>query len=211
MAACIIISSPYVIIASNGMSLNSIDPVEWWGIITPIILSISILIISIVLYLIYSNKQYFVQTDNGKNILIIGSFRKQRRYYLNGSCYVISNDDIKKVSKRKTREDISALFAMFNKKEIVRKVIGKNEEFLIKDKNSEDFFSAGTMPFKYGRMKFIDGKFYKGEFTSSRRRNCVYYKVLKNNVKYNDIVPTCILRLGEKKRKGMQVSDEQNK
>ena len=48
LAACIIISSPYVIIASNGMSLNSIDPVEWWGIITPIILSISILIISII-------------------------------------------------------------------------------------------------------------------------------------------------------------------
>lgn len=205
-SACLLIVAPYIIVGTNGMSMQAINS-KWLWILVSTTLCLSVIIILTVLFIILSNKQYLVKSENGKNILVVGSFRRLRKYYVNGACYIIKNGYVEKVSKRKKKDDIFALFSLFKKNEIMKRVDGNKEVFLIKQKNSEDFFTAGTMPFKYGVMKFANGKFYKGSFSSSKRHNCVYYKVVKNDVKCNDIVPIDILRLVEKKHKGSRTND----
>ncbi len=63
------------------------------------------------------------------------------------------------------------------------------------------------MPYKYGVMKFVNGKFYKGSFSTSQRYHSFYYKAVKNDINYNDIVPIDILRLVEKKHKGSRTNE----
>ena len=162
----------------------------------PATVSVAAIIISIGLWRIYSNRQYLVELENGKNVLVVGSFRRFQKFYFNNSCYIVKNGQVEKV-KAKKRDNIKMLFSQMKRNMIIKKVSENKEVFSIKQKYKEDIFSAGTMPFKYGTMKFKNGKFKKGSYSSSEMSYAIYFKVVKYDIKYHDILPQSILNLLE--------------
>jgi len=164
-------------------------------------LGLAVIIISIILLYNYCRKQYFVECENGKNILIVGGFRRFRKYYVNNRCYVIKKGQAKKI-KYKKRDSIRLLFSEMKKCEIVKKVENNQEIFAVKRKVKEDALSlalGGGLPAKYGEMTFIDGKFKKGRYTSTIKMSyTLHFRVVKYDIKCNDVVPQSILNLFEK-------------
>lgn len=195
--ALFIISAPYIVIATNGYGWQaacypmSITFLTVW---VPIILGIAVVIISAVLFSIYSNKQYIVECENGKTILAKGSFRRFRKYYVGKFGYKVQNGMAWKISAKKG-DTAKTLFSAMKKSPLKKKVSGKKEIFSIAYKDREGFFASGTKPSKYGTMKFINGKFKKGSYTSRTRHNALYIKVVKNDVKFGDVIPSVILNL----------------
>lgn len=162
---------------------------------------LAVIIIFIILLYNYCRKQHFVECENGKNILIVGGFRRFRKYYVNNRCYVIKNGQAQKI-KYKKRDSIRLLFSEMKKCEIVKKVENSKEIFSIKRKVKEDALSlalGGGLPAKYGTMTFVNGKFKKGRYTSTIKMNyTLHFRVVKCGIKYNDIVPQSILNLFKK-------------
>lgn len=163
---------------------------------------LAVIIISIILIYNYCKKQFFIECENGKNILIVGGFRRFRKYYVNNCCYVVRKGQAHKI-KYKKRDSVRLLFSEMKKCDLVRKVSGNKEIFSIQRKIKEDSLSlaiGGGLPAKYSEMTFIDGKFKKGYFTSTIKMSySLHFKVIKDDVKYTDIVPQSILNLVEKK------------
>lgn len=196
ICALFIISAPYLVIATSERGWQSTDSmsITFLTIWVPIILGIAVVIISAVLFSIYANKQYIVECENGKTILAIGSFRRFRKYYVGKFGYKVQNGMAWKISAKKG-DTAKTLFTVMKKSALKKKTSGNKEVFSIAYKDHEDFFSVGTMPSKYGTMKFINGKFKKGSYTSSTRHNALYIKVVKNDVKFGDVIPSVILNL----------------
>lgn len=163
--------------------------------------SLAVIIISIILLYNYCKKQYFVECENGKNILIAGGFRRFRKYYVNNCCYVIKKGQAQKIKYIK-RDSIRLLFSEMKKCEIVKNVVKNKEIFSIKRKIEEDSLSlalGGGLPAKYGKIIFIDGKFKKGHYTSTIKMTYdLHFRVIKQDIKCNDIVPQSILNLFKK-------------
>lgn len=161
---------------------------------------LAVIIISIILLYNYCKKQYLVECENGKNILIIGGFRRFRKYYVNNCCYAIKKGQAHKIRYKK-RDSIRLLFSEMKKCEIVKNAVKNKEVFCIKRKIKEDSLTlalGGGLPEKYGEMTFADGKFKKGRYTSTIKINyTLYFKVIKDDIKYTDIVPQSILNLFE--------------
>ena len=162
---------------------------------------LAVIIISIILLYNYCRKQFFIECENGKNILIVGGFRRFRKYYVNNCCYVINKGQAKKI-KYKKRDNIRVLFSEMKKCEIVKKVENNKEIFSIKRKVEDDALSLGLgggLPAKYRAMTFVDGKFKKGCYTSTIKMNyTLYFRVVKYDIKCKDIVPQSILNLFKK-------------
>ncbi len=163
-------------------------------------LGLAVIIISIALLHIFYRKQYFIENENGKTILVVGGFRRFRKYYVNNRCYKIKKGQAIKI-KYKKRDSIKTLFSAMKKAEIVKNELGNKEVFSIKQKNKEDALSlalGGGLPAKYGEMIFIDGKFKNGFYTSTSTMSyALHFRVAKDNVKCKDIVPHSILKLIE--------------
>lgn len=162
---------------------------------------LAVIIIFIILLYNFCRKQYFVECENGKIILIVGGFRRFRKYYVNNRCYVIKNGQAQKI-KYKKRDSIRLLFSEMKKCEIVKTERDNKEIFSIKRKVKEDAISlalGGGLPAKYGEMTFVDGEFKKGRFASTIKMNyTLHFRVIKNDIKYKDIVPKSILNLLKK-------------
>ena len=163
-------------------------------------LGLAVIIISIALLHIFYRKQYFIENENGKTILVVGGFRRFRKYYVNNRCYKIKKGQAIKI-KYKKRDSIKTLFSAMKKAEIVKNELGNKKVFSIKQKNKEDALSlalGGGLPAKYGGMIFIDGKFKNGFYTSTSTMSyALHFRVAKDNVKCKDIVPHSILKLIE--------------
>lgn len=159
---------------------------------------VAVIIISIILLYNYCKKQYIIECENGKNILIAGGFRRFRKYYVNNSCYVIKKGQAHKI-KYKKRDSIRLLFSEMKKCDLVKKVSENKEIFSIEQKIKEDPLTlalGGGGPAKYGEMTFVDGKFKKGRYTSTIKMTYdLHFKVIKYDIKCNDIVPQSILNL----------------
>ena len=122
---------------------------------------VAVIIISIILLYNYGKKQYWVECENGKNILITGGFHRSRKYYVNNCCYVIKKGQAHKI-KYKKRDSIRLLFSEMKKCELDKNVVKNKEFFSIKRKIKEDSLTlalGGGLPAKYGEMTFVDGKF----------------------------------------------------
>ncbi|MDE7306161.1 MAG: hypothetical protein K2N33_02100 [Clostridia bacterium] len=162
------------------------------------LLGVAVIIILIALLHIFYRKQYFIECENGKIILVVGGFRRFRKYYVNNSCYIIKKGQALKI-KYKKRDSIKILFSAMKKAEIEKNELVNKEVFSIKQKNKEDGISlalGGGLPAKYGEMTFIDGKFKNGFYTSTSTMSyTLHYRVAKDNVKCEDIVPHSILKL----------------
>ena len=163
-------------------------------------LGLAVIIISIALLHIFYRKQYFIENENGKTILVVGGFRRFRKYYVNNRCYKIKKGQALKIKYKKI-DSIKTLFSAMKKAEIVKNELGNKEVFSIKQKNKEDALSlalGGGLPAKYGEMIFIDGKFKNGFYTSTSTMSyALHFRVAKDNVKCKDIVPHSILKLIE--------------
>lgn len=161
---------------------------------------LAVIIISIILLYNYCRIQYFVECENGKNILIVGGFHRFRKYYINNRCYVIKKGQAQKI-KYKKRDNIKLLFSEMKKSELIKKVVNNKEIFSIKQKIKEDALSlalGGGLPAKYGEMTFVDGKFRKGCYTSTIKMNyTLHFRVVKCDIKCNDFVPQIILKILE--------------
>ena len=163
-------------------------------------LGVAVIIILIALLHIFYRKQFLIECENGKIILVIGGFRRFRKYYVNNRCYKIKKGQALKIKYKKI-DSIKTLFSAMKKAEIVKNELGNKEVFSIKQKNKEDALSlalGGGLPAKYGEMIFIDGKFKNGFYTSTSTMSyALHFRVAKDNVKCKDIVPHSILKLIE--------------
>lgn len=162
---------------------------------------LAVIIISVIVLYNYFKKQYLVELQNGKSILIVGGFRRFRRYYFNNGCYTIKKGQAHKITPKK-RETVKLLFSEIRKCEIIKKAEKNKEIYSIKRKVKEDALSlalGGGLPAKYAEMTFVDGKFKKGSYTSTIKMNyTLHFRVVKYDIKYNDIVPQSILNLFKK-------------
>lgn len=162
---------------------------------------IAVIIISIAFLHIYFRKQYLLESDNGKTILVTGGFRRFRKFYVHNLCYKIKNGQALKIKYKKI-DNIKILFSAMKKAETVKETFGNKEIFSIKQKHKEDAISlalGGGLPAKYGVMTFIDGKLKNGGYTSTSTMSyALHFRVLKNNVRCQDILPPDILKLIEK-------------
>ncbi|MDE6001309.1 MAG: hypothetical protein K2G96_03190, partial [Clostridia bacterium] len=104
------------------------------------LLGVAVIIISIALLHIFYRKQYFIECENGKIILVVGGFRRFRKYYVNNSCYIIKKGQALKI-KYKKRDSIKILFSAMKKAEIEKNELVNKEVFSIKQKNKEDGIS----------------------------------------------------------------------
>lgn len=165
-------------------------------------LGLAVIIISIALLHIFYRKQYFIENENGKTILVVGGFRRFRKYYVNNRCYKIKKGQAIKI-KYKKRDSIKTLFSAMKKAEIVKNELGNKEVFSIKQKNKEDALSlalGGGKPAKYGEMVFVGGKFKNGFYASTITMGySLHFRIVQYDIKINDIVPTSILDLIENK------------
>lgn len=158
---------------------------------------VAIIIISIALLHTFYRKQYFIEY-NGKTILVVGGFRCFRKYYVNNSCYIVKKGQAVKI-KYKKRDSFKTLFSAMKKAEIQKTVRGNKEVFSIKRKIKEDSLTlalGGGCPEKYGEMTFVEGKFKSGHYASTSSMSyTLHYKVVKDNINCNDIIPRSILNL----------------
>ena len=191
--AVFLISAPYIMIATSKRGWQSSDTMstEYITVWAPIILAVAVAIIVSVLVYIFANKQYLVECENGETVLAIGSFRRFRKYYVGKFGYEVKNGAAYKISAKKG-DTVKTLFSAIKKCKIQKTVSGNKEVFSIVRKNY-GFFTNRTMPFKHGTIKFIDGKFKKGSYVSSSRRNALHIKVIKNDVNATDVIPSVIL------------------
>lgn len=164
------------------------------------LIGLAVIIISIVMLHMFSKMQFFIECENGKNILIVGGFRRFRKYYVNNSRYIIKKGQAYKITTKKI-DSIKLLFSNMKRAVIVKTVSGNKEIFQIKQKK-EDWLSIGLgggLPAKYGTMTFTNGKFKKGHYTSTSNMSySLHFKVIKDDIKCNDIVPQSILNLFQK-------------
>lgn len=171
------------------------------------LIAISAVIISIILAYIFIGKQYLVENKDGKKILIVGGIRRFRKYYVNRTCYVIKCGQAQRTKAKKTNS-IKKLFSGMKKSRIVKKTSESKETFSIEQKNDEGFLDAalgGGCPVKYGTMTFVKGKFKKGSYIySAKMHSALYFRVVKNDVKCEDIVPQSILNALEKKTRNRE-------
>lgn len=162
---------------------------------------LAIIIISIIALYNYCKKQYLMELPNGKSILIVGGFRRFRKYYVNNTCYAIKEGQAHKITAKK-RETVKLLFSEIKKCDLVKKVVKNKEIYSIKRKTEEDPLTlalGGGLPAKYADMTFVDGKFKKGRYTSTIKMNYdLHFIVTKYDINCNDIVPQCILDLFKK-------------
>ena len=162
---------------------------------------VAVIIISIAFLHIYFRKQYFLESDNGKTILVVGGFRRFRKFYVHNSCYKIKNRQALKIKYKKI-DNIKILFSAMKKAETVKETFGNKEIFSIKQKHKEDAISlalGGGLPAKYGVMTFIDGKLKNGGYTSTSTMSyALHFRVLKDNVRCQDILPPDTLNWLEK-------------
>ena len=170
---------------------------------------VAVIIISIILLYNYSKKQYYVECENGKRILVVGGFSHSRKYYVNNFCYAVKKGQVIRIRAKK-KDTIKILFSQMKRNKIIRKVSGNKENFLIQQKYKEDLIGeilGGCMPVKYGSMIFVNGEFKKGCYTSTAKMNyTLYFKVVKNNIRVEDIVPKCILDFCDKNTKTNKLS-----
>ena len=165
------------------------------------ILGVAVIIISIALIHIYCRKQYFIECENGKIILIVGGFRRFHKYYIDNSCYVIKKGQPLEI-KSKERDSIKILFSEMTNAEVVKTKLGNQEKFSIKQEK-EDSLTIGLgrgKPAKYGEMVFVGGKFKNGFYASTITMGySLHFRIVQYDIKINDIVPTSILDLIENK------------
>ncbi|MDE6613977.1 MAG: hypothetical protein K2K24_00555, partial [Clostridia bacterium] len=123
VCACFLILAPYFMVSFNEKSLQAISTIspKWLEIVVPATVSVAAIIISIGLWRIYSNRQYLVELENGKNVLVVCSFRRFRKFYFNNSCYIVKNGQVEKV-KAKKRDNIKMLFSQMKRNMIIKKV-----------------------------------------------------------------------------------------
>lgn len=166
-------------------------------IIIGVLLGIAVIIISIALFHIYYKKQYYIEYENGKNILVVGGFRRFRKYYVENSCFMIKKGQPSEVTTKKAYS-INLLFSEMGQEKIVKTVSGKKEVFEIKRKE-EDALTLGLgggRSAKFGKMTFIDGMFKSGYYSSISTMNyALHFKVIKGGIKCQDILPASILDL----------------
>ncbi len=161
-------------------------------------LGVAVIIILIALLHIFYRKQFLIECENGKIILVIGGFRRFRKYYVNNRCYKIKKGQALKIKYKKI-DSIKTLFSAMKKAEIVKNELGNKEVFSIKQKNKEDALSlalGGGLPAKYGEMIFIDRKLKNGFYTSTSTMSyALHYKVINYDINFNDFIPSSILNL----------------
>lgn len=158
---------------------------------------VAVIIILIALLHIFYRKQYFIEYENGKNILVVGGFRRFRKYYFKNSCYMIKKGQAYEVTAKKA-ESIELLFSEMEQEKIIKNVRGNKEFFQIKQKEEDPLTVAlgGGGPVKYGEMTFVEGKFKSGHYASTSSMNyTLHYRVIKDNVKCEDIIPHCIHKI----------------
>lgn len=63
---------------------------------------VSLIIISITFLHMICKKQYYIEYENGNNILVVGGFRRFRKYYVNNSCYMIKKGQAFEVTAKKS-------------------------------------------------------------------------------------------------------------
>ncbi len=162
---------------------------------------VAVIIITIALLHIYYRKQYYIEYEDGKRILVVGGFQRFRKYYVNNSCYVVKKGQVLKIEYKKI-DSIDLLFSEMGKSKIVKTVHSDKEVFQIKQKEEDPITVAlgGGGPVKYGSITFINGKFKNGLYTSTSTMSyALHYRVIKDNVKCEDIVPRNILHLIDNK------------
>ncbi|MDE6758553.1 MAG: hypothetical protein K2J89_04640, partial [Clostridia bacterium] len=109
-------------------------------IILGVAISVLLLAIAIIILYLYLNKQYFIEY-NGINITVIGGFRRFRKYYINNNCYRIANGKVEKTTV-KSVPSVNLLISEMEKAKCLRKVLGNNEFFQMKQKE-EDSITVG--------------------------------------------------------------------
>ena len=164
-------------------------------IILGVAISAILLAVAIIILYLYFNKQYFIEY-NGINITVIGGFRRFRKYYINNDCYLIANGKVEKTTV-KSVTSINLLISEMEKAKCLRKVSGNKEFFQIKQKEDDPITVGlgGGAPLKYGTMTFVNGKFKNGYLVLGNKSIHIHFKVIQENINYNDILPECILNL----------------
>lgn len=175
---------------------------EWYKtkiIILGALFGVAVIIISITFLHMFCKKQYYIEYENGKNILVVGGFRRFRKYYVNNSCYLIKKGQAFEVTANKA-ESIDLLFSEMEQEKIIKTVRGNKEVFEIKRKEEDPITVGlgGGGPTKFGKMIFINGKFKIGYYSSTSTMNyALHFKVIKYDIKCRDIVPESIFDLIE--------------
>lgn len=162
---------------------------------------VSLIIISITFLHMFCKKQYFIEYENGKNILVVGGFRRFRKYYVNNSCYMVKNGQAYEVTAKKAGS-IELLLSEMEQEKILKTVRGNKEVFEIKRKEEDPITVGlgGGGPTKFGKMIFINGKFKIGYYSSTSTMNyALHFNVIKDEIKCRDIVPASIFDLIENK------------
>lgn len=158
---------------------------------------VAVIIITIALLHIYYRKQYYIEYADGKRILVVGGFHRFRKFYVNSSCYVVKKGQVLKIEYKKI-DSIDLLFSEMGESKIVKNILGNKEVYKIKQKE-ESIITVGLGgggPVKYGSITFINGKFKNGYYASSfSRSSALHFRVAKDNVKCENIVPQRILNL----------------
>ena len=156
---------------------------------------IAAIIISFILFYYFCKKQYYIECKIGKEILVVGGFKRFRKYYVDNSCYVIKKGTAQKITAKK-KDNVMRLFDKMQKLVLVKTTKHGKDIYTVKQKEV-DFITValGGLPTRYGNMVFKKGKFVKGGYHHSEMNHSLHFKVFAHDVKCESVIPQSILNL----------------